>query len=66
MDLVIRNARPSHDGLVPERTLMDMADGCIAAIAPNLPVAGAQVYDAGGRLACPGRSRPTSTSTSRA
>ena len=57
MDLVIRNARLS-DGtsLVPERTLMDIgiADGRIAAIAPNLPVAGAQVYDAGGRLACPG------------
>jgi cytosine deaminase len=57
MDLVIRNARLAEDTVaVASRPLMDIGvkAGRIAAIAPNLPTDGAQVYDAAGRLACPG------------
>ncbi len=52
MDLIIRNARladrPSH-----ELTDIGIADGRIVAIEPGLS-AEAEVYDAEGRLACPG------------
>lgn len=60
MDLVIRNARLASDGAgtaeQPAGAPVDIgiAAGRIAAIGPNLPAAGAQVYDAQGRLACPG------------
>src|SRR6516225_7432580 len=52
MDLIIRNARLSDR---PEHAPLDIGikDGRIAAIEPALAAQG-QVYDAKGRLACPG------------
>src|SRR5262245_59957058 len=52
MDLIIRNARLADR---PSRELTDIgiADGRIVAIEPGLS-AEAEVYDAEGRLACPG------------
>jgi cytosine/creatinine deaminase len=52
MDLIIRNVRPADR---PARELMDIgvAGGRIVAMQPGLP-ANAEVYDAEGRLACPG------------
>jgi len=51
MDLIIRNARLSDRGGEPLD--IGVARGRIAAIAPNI-AADAPVYDAGGKLACPG------------
>jgi cytosine/creatinine deaminase len=52
MDLIIRNVRPADR---PARELMDIgvAGGRIVAMQPGLS-ANAEVYDAEGRLACPG------------
>jgi cytosine deaminase len=52
MDLIIRNVRPAGR---PARDLTDIgvAGGRIVAMQPGLP-ADAEVYDAEGRLACPG------------
>jgi cytosine deaminase len=51
MDLIIKNARPVT---APETTVdIAVADGKIAAIAPNL-AGDAATYDANGRLACAG------------
>ena len=61
MDLIIRNARLAEGAAMAptgafDRALKDIGitGGRITAIEPNLPTAGAQVYDAGGHLACPG------------
>jgi cytosine deaminase len=51
MDLIIRNARLSDRAGPPHD--IGIAAGRIAAIAPGI-AADAPVYDAGGRLACPG------------
>ena len=52
MDLIIRNARLA-DRQSDELTDIGIADGRIAAIEPGFS-AEAEVYDAEGRLACPG------------
>src|SRR5258708_25032662 len=52
MDLIIRNARLA-DRRSDELTDIGIADGRIAAIEPGFS-AEAEVYDAQGRLACPG------------
>ena len=52
MDLVIRHARLS-DRISDELTDIGVANGRIVAIGP-LPSADVEVYDAEGRLACPG------------
>ena len=52
MDLIIRNARLAGDSSGEPRDI-GIAGGRIAAIERNLAADGA-VYDAGGRLACPG------------
>jgi cytosine/creatinine deaminase len=52
MDLIIRNARPA-DRQSPELTDIGGANGRIVVIEPELSAEG-EVYDAEGRLACPG------------
>ena len=52
MDLIIRNARLT-DRRSDELTDIGIADGRIVAIEPGFS-AEAEVYDAQGRLACPG------------
>jgi cytosine deaminase len=53
MDLTIRNARLAGQAADQPPVDIGIQDGRIAAIAPGLPATG-RVYDAGGRLACPG------------
>ena len=53
MDLIIRNARLSDRPASEPPVDIGIENGRIAAIGPNLAAEGA-VYDAGGRLACPG------------
>jgi len=53
MDLIIRNARLSDRPADAPPVDIGIENGRIAAIGPNLAAQG-RVYDAGGRLACPG------------
>ncbi|MFM9981012.1 MAG: cytosine deaminase, partial [Burkholderiales bacterium] len=53
MDLIIRNARLSDRPPSEPPVDIGIENGRIAAIGPNLAAEG-PVYDAGGRLACPG------------
>ena len=64
MDLIIRNARLA-DRPLSEPLDIGVAGGKIVAIESGLAAA-AETYDAAGRLACAGRSRRISISTSHA
>jgi cytosine/creatinine deaminase len=52
VDLIVRNARLS-DAASAEPTDIGVANGRIVAIRPGL-TGDADIFDAGGRLACPG------------